>query len=90
MAKFILKPAKRRSNAPPKFQFRPCILCPKRAVKPIQLCTKFDNRVRTLTGPNASAIEKDLLDIITQGCADHRLSAVEKFAQTHTKKFGKL
>ena len=85
--KVIQKLAKKRSKAPPKLRFRPCILCPKRVILPTQLCNKCDNRARALTGPNAGAIEKDLFDILTQ---DRRAAAVEKFVQTHSKKIGKL
>ena len=90
MGKKVQKARKKASKTSRKLKFRRCIFCDNRVVLPKQLCTKCANRARALKGPKAGDIEKDLIGIITQGRADRRLSLVEKFSQTHSKKFEKL
>ena len=90
MGKKVLKARKKASKTRLTLKFKTCIFCKHRVVLPKQLCTKCANRARALKGPKAGDIGKDLIGIITQGRADRRLSLVEKFSQTHSKKFEKL
>jgi hypothetical protein len=90
MGKKVQKARKKASKTRRKLRFRNCIFCERRVMLPKQLCALCANRARALKGPKAGVMGKDLIGIITQGRADRRLSMVEKFSQTHSKKFDKL
>ena len=67
MAKKLSKTVRKRSKVPAILRFMTCVFCPKRVVKPQQLCAKCERRTLSFKGPRATKADADIYDIMCEG-----------------------